>query len=276
MTTTTPGHFEPLHSAHPIDQVAFVLKIAGNLDADGIQRAHKAALEFADDFPGQQQLQTLTLAFGSSVPLQRSKGAAGWQFQRTDRSGTLEHELRMDSESIFFRTTKYTRWNELWEKVRVYFSKIGPVYADAAALSVIGLNYTDKFVLQGEESADALHGVLRQGSPYFSQSILKAEDLWHTHVGYFDRPNAFTKRLVNLNIDYVDEPKRDGTRRVVKLLTSLTDLFNQEGFEQTDIRAGDVTEVLEKHMLALHDLNKSLLSSVLSDSMLKRIALQAP
>ena len=241
-----------------------------------MRKAHEAAKQFKSDFPGEQQIQQFTIAFGATPPPEAPGGIQGWVLLRTNEGGATEQELRIESSSVLFRTTKYSRWGELWERVSRYFAGLAPIYIDAAPLSAIGLNYTDKFVLDGSPSPEAVRSVLRTGSPYFCQTILDAEDLWHSHVGYFDKPDPETKRLVNVNIDYVDQANNERRTRAIKLVTSLTDLLNQHGFSPCKADASDVMTVMERHMQSLHDLNKELLASILSESMATRIALEYP
>ncbi len=144
------GHFEPIHAAHAIEQVVFILRTEQPLDEVFFLQAWEKAKQFKTeaDMPGQPQ--TITLAFGLTMPQQPPPRL--FVLNRTAADGTLEKELRIENNSMSFTTFRYTRWDEVWSQARRYFIGILPIYAENSKIAAVGLNYIDKFKWVGELS----------------------------------------------------------------------------------------------------------------------------
>jgi len=87
------------------------------------------------------------------------------------------------------------------------------------------------------------------------------------------RVDEATKRLLNVNVDYLEENQPDGVRRVIAIATALTDLMNQPGYVSSRVMANDVCQFLDTHMKQLHHFGKEVFGNVVNDDMSKRIAL---
>ena len=92
-------------------------------------------------------------------------------------------------------------------------------------------------------------------------------------AGEFVRADGQTKRLVNVDVDYVDEYTSDKPRRALTVKTLLTDTFNQAGYEPTDLTPQTGSDFVETHVNQLHDLSKNILANIISSEMAERIAL---
>lgn len=266
------GHFEPIHEAHAIEQVLFALQIDRPLDDAAFSEVRKVAEQFQSELPGHAEIQGITLAIGAPGPTPQD-ALAGSVFRKVRPDGTIESELRVDRLSVTFRTTLYTRWDAVWIRARKYFDAVIPKYVSQASISGIGLNFVDKFAWSGKPTECRPDSLLRKGSKYICPHIYLAQDLWHSHTGIFLRVDDATKRLLNINIDCVDENRPNGSRRVIAIKTVLTDLINQPGYVPSKVAAGDVGGFLDAHMQKLHVFGKEVFGSTINDEMSKRIAL---
>lgn len=270
------GRFEPIHAAHAIEQVVFVLQLERALDEASFSNAREAVKQFKveTDMPGLTAIQTFTLAIGPSgqVPSPPSS-PSGVMLSRTGADGTVEKELRVERDSVTFRSSLYTRWDAVWLQARKYFEAVVPIYAANAKITGISLNYVDKFKWVGDLAECRTNLLLRLGSKYLCPHIFEAKDFWHSHTGVFIRTDDNTKRLLNINVDYLDEIRADDVRRVVSITTVLTDLLNQPGYEPSEIAAKDAVEFLGAHMQGLHVFGKKVFGNIINDEMSKRIAL---
>ena len=70
----------------------------------------------------------------------------------------------------------------------------------------------------------------------------------------------------------IEAPLPD-TRRTVSIITVMTDLLNQHGYEETEIESKDSFKLIDRHMHSLHLRNKNILSEIINDDMKRRIAL---
>jgi uncharacterized protein (TIGR04255 family) len=271
-----PGHFEPIHSAHAIEQVLFSLQFDKPIDEVNLSAAAEAIhAEFKEELPGRAVLQTMAFSFG---PLGLGQGGAlpigGTAFNLTRKDGTVESELRIERNTIVFRTAVYTRWDEIWGRARRYFNAAIPHYvATDVGVGATSLNFQDRFYWVGDLALCRANRLLRQGSGYVCPNVYEAKDLWHSHMGAFTKGDEGTKRLINVNIDCLDEPGKQPPRRVIAITTAITDQLNQPGYISPTVKSGDVAPYFARQMTALHDLSKSTFRNVVNDDMCKRIAL---
>ena len=91
----------------------------------------------------------------------------------------------------------------------------------------------------------------------------------------FLRADDRTKRLLNVNVDCLDEfvPQTNENRRVVAITTVLTDMLDQPGFASSDVTEVTAMTELEDRMQTLHILDKDILANIICDEMVRRIAL---
>jgi len=266
------GHFEPIHDAHALEQVAFVFQVDHPIDDARYLEVRGAAAGVATDLPGRAELQGFKLSVGAQGALGLGP-SMGNQFSRTRPDGAVEGELRIDRTSATFRTMIYTRWEEVWAKARSYFDAIVPRYLGPGRISGISLNFVDKFVWTGAPAACRPSLLLRPGSRYVCPHVYEVDDLWHSHTGAFLRADRQTKRLLNINIDYLDENLPTGSRRIVVVTTVLTDLMNQAGFDPLEVGETALLGVFDDHMQQLHAFGKMAFGNIINDEMSRRIAL---
>ena len=274
------GRFEPLHDAHAIEQVAIGLHFSAPLDDERMRAAVRTILDrFKAELPGGGDLQTLTLAVGQfpAGAFAGSRQAAGRVFNRVRPDGTLDSELRVESASVTFRTTAYTRWANVSADAMKYMVALQSMYLAKASIAGFSLSFVDKFYWVGEDlskfRADAL---LRVGSRYVCPHVYDSTDLWHSYTGAFLRPAPATKRLLNVNVDCLDQQEQvDGTvRRYVQVTTSLTDMLNQPGYTATPpVAVNDAASVVAAAFDDLHSFSKDVFANIISDKMGQRIAL---
>lgn len=266
--------FEPIHSAHAIEQVAFVIQFNGAITDETLLRISRATAQFNndDDLPGYIEIQGVNFVIGANVPQQTNNSPSGFIRRSVARDGSLECELRIERNLITFVSTKYSRWNEVWQRVSRYLDLLLPIYFEQLSLSAVGLNYLDKFSWNGDLNKFNAASLLNRNSKYISSHIFDTAEYWHCHTGVFIRSDEQTKRLLNINIDHVDESRPDGIKRIVAITTTVTDQFNQPGYQQFAI-GNHTIAMVGTHMQNIHDFGKSVLGDLLAKNMSDRIAL---
>lgn len=264
--------FEPIHAAHAIEQVAFVIQFDQEFNDQTLIKLRAVADQFKDDLPGVTEIQSIGFAFGIQIAPTQQSQVAGLVRKSVGRDGALECELRMDKTGITFVTTRYTRWNKAWEQVSKYLEALLPVYLEQANLLAIGLNYVDKFAWAGDLNNCNPALLIQKDSKYVSNHIFETKEFWHSHTGVFIRADNNTKRLLNLNVDYLDDPRPEGIKRVVSVTTTVTDQFNQQGYTPLAHEAGN-KELIFSHMQSMHEFSKQVFSDLITPEMSKRIAL---
>lgn len=277
----TQGHFRPVHAAHSIEQVVFSVHFDRQLPPENFAAVINAAEQFRGEMPGGGPIQGVSFAIGGAgMPppfFQQPMPISGVMLTRTAPDGSIESELRVEQTSLSFRTTRYSRWATIWNTALRYFSVLLGSYIDAGALlTTVSQNFVDKYVWHGDANACDAEKLLRRDSAYIAAQVFNQRDLWHSHTGAFERVNAHTKRLMNINVDCLDEVVNVESRRVIVITTVLTDLFGQPGYDPIAVTSNDALAFITTQMLALHTENKRILAATITDAMATQIALNSP
>lgn len=273
-TLSQAGHFKPIHDAHAIEQVVFILQFDRLTDDTLFMEIAKAAEQFQSELPGRSKIQGLNFLAATNQPVQTVQNS-GIAFRKVAPDGAIENELRIDRDSIVFKTTLYSRWNAAWSQASKYFNALVSNYAAQARLTGITINYVDKFEWIGDITKCRPSLLLRPESKYLCSHVFEQADLWHSHTGAFIRVDQYTKRLLNVNIDFLDESRFDEVRRVVAITTVLTDQLNQQGYDPYLSKGSDIDIIgfIDDHMMSLHVFGKKVFGNIINDEMSKRIAL---
>jgi uncharacterized protein (TIGR04255 family) len=278
MATTEAGNeFRPLHEAHAIDQVVATIQFAQPQPDEAIQAAI-AAMDQFQELPASHHLRGLGFQIGPAgvLPVSPVLGGApdGRSRSITNNSGVTLKELRVDRQTLAYRSQAYTRWDAVWGEALRYFSALLPQLA--SNVQTFTLQYIDKFVWEGDPAACRAAPLFRANSPYLAPRSLDAEDLWHCHSGQFRRASTHAKRLEVVDIDCVDE-MLDGSRskRVVRISTVLTDFLNQPGFAPTAFNGATAVQEAAQVFPTLHDELKQVFSEIISDEYAARVGLNA-
>lgn len=275
MNSNENEHYEPVHSAHAIEQVVLFFKIDRFLDDNEFASVRSAAEKFEKELPGRAEMQTFTVNVGFPGQFASQTGQSnGVVMSRTAPNGSLEKELRIERGSLTFRTTIYRRWNTFLSDASIYLSELIPLYAlSTTRISSVGLSVVDKFFWAGSPENARPRDLFRENTKYLSPHLLDATDLWHCHTGCFKSIDDNTKRLLNINVDCTDEASFGTKRRSIIIGKAVTDFFNQEGLKETVIEGTDAFGFFAEQMPRLHAEDKSSLVDLISQRMASRIAL---
>ena len=266
--------FKPIHAAHAIERVSTGIQFVQPLNETDFKKIREVASTFIDDLPRQVEIQGMMLSFGPPGGLPDPPLPGGFILQNIERDGSVSSELRIETTSITYRTDTYTRWDDVWSEARKYFDILIPKFLSNSEIVSINLTYVDKFLWDGEISECQPNLLLREDSEYICPHVYGSSELWHTHTGKFLRVEDNFKRLLNLNIDCLDEKEASGNdKRVVKILTVITDNLNQSGYKPVDIKSDTVVNFIDEHMLKLHIFSKNTFGNIICDDMCKRIGL---
>lgn len=267
--------FEPIHEAHAITQVACILQFTNTISDSEFERAKLKSKDFEIDLPGKNNITEHGFSIQFGNPVQAAPPNVIINGVRRTKSlpdGTIESELRIERSAITFITTRYTRWAKIWEQCAKYFNELLPFYLIDSKINTINLNYIDKFIWTDLPETCNPELLIKNNSKYISQHIFEVKDLWHSHTGAFIPFDDFTKRLVNVNIDCVDELHDETPRRVIAISTSIADHFNQPDYVPF-LWNIEPNKVIDDHMQSMHILGKKIVSELITENMCKRIAL---
>lgn len=279
MTSVVVPGFCPLHAAHAIEQVVVSIGFEGPLASDVVRLGTEALGQFQSTLPGNQDLLGIGLHIGPGgmLPNLPAPSVEGKSRFVVDGAGVMLKELRLDKNSLVFRSQAYTRWNDLWGEAWSYFKPILCAMS-AAEIGSFGLHYTDVFKWAGDLSEFGCSSLLKENSPYIAPRIFQCRDLWHCHSGQFLRMNEAVQRLEVVDLDCVDEDRDNGSgvqvnSRVVRISTFIGDRFNREGYSKTSLSAKESVQVFEERFDDLHKQIKNVFSEIISEKYAKLVGL---
>lgn len=270
------GHFEPIHAAHAIDQVAFIVQFDRPVGDAVFKEIDGKTESLNQNFPARTNYQAMGFSIqNGEPPVAPPALTTGILLRKMEPDASVAIELRVEQASLTFITTRYTRWAEILAQVKIYFDALLPVYLKTnVRLRSVGLNYIDKFAWSGAKDSFSLDGLIKRGSKYIASHVFEAEDLWHSHSGAFSREDDFIKRLLNVNIDCFDAIRQKTESRVVGITTVIADQFNQVGYDEYAPTGDKALDNIYLRMQNMHDFGKSVLSDIITTEMSRRIALQ--
>jgi uncharacterized protein (TIGR04255 family) len=268
------NRFEPMHDAHAIEFVQFCFNFSKPLSDDTIKRVTHIMDTFETPLPVRQELRQHSITIGVNLSPPMSSGAGAFEGvirQRIAPNGAIEKELRVDRSGISFRDASYTRWQQVWGRCHEFVLPLLQSIGIETFVNVIQLQYVDKFIWAGDARECRANLLLKEGSDYLSPSIFNSRDLWHSHAGHFVRLNSSVKRLVQINVDHLEEAGEGDPRQVVRAQTVLIDMLNQPGYEQN--LTGFQSELAVK-LQEMHDQLKSMFGELITDQIAHRIGMK--
>lgn len=275
------GRFEPVHDAHAIEQLTAVIQFATHLPNDALLAAANAMAEFKDALPATSEMRGVEFQLGQfgMVPIGQHQGGIpdGFLRRKVDERAVVLKELRIDRQTLAFQTQVYTRWDAVWAEAQTYFARLLPMLGGVGIAS-FGLHYIDKFRWTGDPATCSATPLFKVGSPYLTPRSPAIQDLWHCYSGRFERVAENVKRHEAVNIDVLDEPRPGDVipptmQRIVRILTSLTDRFNEAGYVPRALTAAEAVPVAQECFPALHDELKKVFSEIISDEYGARVGL---
>ena len=270
--------FRPVHEAHAIEHLLATIHFDRPIDDHGIRTAIELMAQFQVELPGRNEIRGMGFQIGPQGVMPLTQGGPsevpdGLVRFLMDGRGVMVKELRVDRQSIVFRTQAYTRWDAVWSEARGYIQALLPRLG-VANLSAYSLAYVNKFIWTGSPESAQSESLFRPDSPYVTSKSLEAKDLWHCHTGRFESNSTQVKRLEAVNLDCADEQDEAGQpQRVVRISTTITDIFNQPGFTPHQVNGEEALPMLDRAFPELHIVLKDVFSKIVSDSVAAQIGL---
>lgn len=121
-----------------------------------------------------------------------------------------------DGEEIYFQRHLLTYATRGYERWKAFYSRFSDALGESIKdilkyvdISVIKLEYWDRFTFDGPIADASYAELLNADAELLPTFPLTTESLWHSHVGYYAAPPFVgARRLINLNLDAVDLPRR--------------------------------------------------------------------
>jgi uncharacterized protein (TIGR04255 family) len=192
--------------------------------------------------------------FGPAGPI------SGIAFDRVKPNGEPALSVNIQANALIIVCGEYVRWAGLWAEVKRYLSILVPWLGDTK-FSALSLQYTDAFKVsfpQGE--AQPLTELFCAGNKYLPPTFTSLTDAFHSHHGYFSRPEFGLggKLLTNVNVNVTE------TASVFDV--QITTVHKYQLFEMfSPVARGELNDQMNDVFQYLHDQNKLVVGDMLTD-----------
>lgn len=272
------GSFRPFSEKHAIQTVVFVVEFNAPLDTATFREISLLHPKFKGELPRKQEQKAVVVNItptSTDAPIRTaSPEIGGVVFDRLAPDGQQEWALNVQPNLASVTCTKYTSWAKAWEKAESYLRLVLPIIYRSRAVTVIGLQYIDKFIWEGTKSELSASELFREGSPYLVPNAYTVVGPWHSHHGYFvekGQPYSY-KLLNNTNIDLLEE---EGARVARVTTTHRSHLQAAISTHVSAVEAEQSTNTIDAYMQEMHKENKAVLGELLTDDMCSRIKLNS-
>ncbi|MFG1246028.1 TIGR04255 family protein [Xanthobacter flavus] len=284
----------PAHQAHAIERVSVTFQFAEPVPSKAWQALLNRAsvdlplqgfnvsldeMEFnfpqASNFPGVPQMNAFVFGPDGLVPQgQPQTGVGGKTFRRVS-GDSVQEEISLLRTRFIYATTLYDRWAGCKKRIANVLGLYLSAVLSSVDISLIKLEYWDRFVSEESGSNAVFAQLFRQDSKHVPEFIFDMHELWHTHVGYFLHTHDVAKRLINVNLDAIDLEERDATNPSIRLQRRSVGIYTMV---QDTVRQDAPPSDIDATMVALdgmHAILKDVLADVISEEAARLISLDA-
>nr|WP_280923347.1 TIGR04255 family protein [Rhizobium halophytocola] len=255
--------FRPINDDHAIESIKFSVMFTTALSPNAIVAIDQSHEKWRDSLPARTPLEVEIDVGGREVKL------PGLVFSFMKPDGNPTWSMTVGGNKIEIECFLYSRWQRVWNSVlRILQNALSAISAlkDNLLISSVELAVRDTFITQDPDYAlDQLMNRCR----FVPEWAFKAGRSWHSHIGWMGDFAERSRTLHNLNADVV--PRESETYIKVthyQLRNTGTDLKVQElidsNLAQLDVMFNN-----------LHDVNKNIMSELITKKMGQRIGLSS-
>lgn len=258
----------PFASRHAVQSATVVMAWEAAISDESLTEVQALRGALKADFGAMHLNQRITFNMldpsgGVSAP-----GIGGVNFVRGN-APDITRSLQVQEKVVQLTSNDYDRWIHFIKLVQRSFKTLGPVVAKGRKLASVQLQYVDTFMWKGDPKSLQLSEIFDSASPYLPQNIFTlGNDFWHSHHGFFSTQEAPENCRLLDNVNVQRAPKEGTSEHVLTIVTNhqllpMDEIWSPEG----------CFDFLNTHSAFLHDRNKTMLSSLLTDEVKNLISL---
>ena len=197
----------PLRPEHAIERVRFEVQFSEVLPKKVVEQVGSRHDAKTTDtrFGDRQEQQIAKFVMGPSGPTvapSKSGNEVGWLSTRVAGVGNaIVEAVTMQNSLLSYESSDYRGWTKSFTRFQTV---CGDLLAEAGNLvnaASATLEYTDRFVFDGDVTQAKPDGLLRAGIlALLPESALGGRELWHVHRGWYETIGE-DKCLINQNFD---------------------------------------------------------------------------
>lgn len=257
----------PYNEANSIKLASFAIEFSHEISIESINEFIDFRLKtvpFFTELPGVQEHQSVTYSANVSDQQVSSK-LSGVTFFQLAPDGNQEWTLTLIGKNLIVRCGIYTRWTAIFDKVRTYFEHFLPILADYKTTRVM-VEYVDEFKITSDDNLN--HKLFSLESKYLPPNIFESTDFWHSHHGFFSesKNELLEKILNNVDVNYFKDDSQ--VKKIIAKITHNSMLKNHK--KVSEIEISNIFKIFTEN----HNLNKNIVSDLLSTEMCNEIGLE--
>ena len=282
-------------NGHAIVQAAFSVDFALPPVPSTIREVLSLHPRIREEYPRKREITATPIAsFETGREVQPAAAGepqlGGFTFDSLKPDGEVERAVSLVANKLSIMRADYESLDRTWKEVRALFEFMLPVLLERSAVIGFHLEYHDRFVQEGGRGGFQADMVFRRGSRWLAPNVFEAEDLWHSHHGFFeylDRPHKHQLlNVVEAQLIPIDSGPHDSGSELaadIKLKHRVLHGVARAGGaaeETNSVKAifgtGEDAGLLDAYMCGMHDRNKLILVQSINEEMCRRIKLELP
>jgi len=281
MITEETNGWRPIHDNHAIDNMAVAVKFPQPIPVPLFKKALRCAETVASDqgLHNRHVLKQVQVEIGQDgQPMPGVVAPQGLVFNSVAPSGEEQatgaseiEQLICQQSGITYRTWQYVSWQWQLQRFALLLKPILDVLEGNVAWASVRMEYLDRFQFLGEPIQSSVQELLQDRSKWLAPHIFGGAELWHCHTGCYLRPESRARRLLQIYVDALDQPRSKDDQsmaRWVNIITAREDFWNE------DIDLSFRYELFEDVLNKIHLELKGVLEEIITDKYAKRIYLQ--
>ena len=260
---------KPSNDNNAIKVIAFVLEFQQEIDestVDKLRVFYQNNAEIKKDLPREQLLHTMMIQMEGQQQVSNKQVVGGVAFDSLLANGSQEWSLSVRGNVVVVTCGRYTRWDQVWNQAKSYFSAVLPLLSDKT-FKFITLEYVDEFFISNHNS-EWKKELFNLESKYLPSNIHDLDGFWHSHHGFhLHEVQPVEQRVLNnIDIDYISDP--GGHKLLIRTQ------HKSELLEAINYSENFMDETVDKIMNNNHTFNKELMVNLLSTEIQSKIKLE--
>jgi uncharacterized protein (TIGR04255 family) len=276
------GEWQAVHDKHAIAVVAVVINFSGEMPARLALKLQDHATEVGKGVGLTNTAPVHGIAFDPTGGIASATETIGVVLSSVHGIPTVpgfpldfSRQLQVQRNSITYRTSVYTRWQDMRSELEVLLSPLIAMVSEVIGIESIRFEYLDIFIYSGDINEANLSGLISQSSPMVSAHVFKGSANWHCHTGdsrALDIPGSSAIIQVNLDSNTLRQRSGNGTavRRLVNLMTAREDRMPFGRVEKSDYN----NEIVLRRLDEMHEELKRLVVGLLVKEMRLKVGLE--
>jgi uncharacterized protein (TIGR04255 family) len=261
-------NLHPISNDHAVQSVHLVVEWGSALSSDSVLALGKLLSKFRNLGYGHMTPQSMMrFKIDGNVSTQETPLLGGYLFTQLALP-QVSRQLGVTAENCTIMFPDYTRWDSVFDSFQGVLKIVLDEVGASRPVRSIGLQYVDVFQWNDDPDELDLRQVFKNDF-VVPPHVFEQKGLWHLHHGYFEKfqePLPHTV-LQNINVDMVET----GSTRALQIVGSHKANLHEPLWQAHKKNKDQFLEMISH----LHNVNKSVLTKLLTTKLCERINLKA-